>query len=64
MESIPIIDFTYLSTKNGRVPSRENWTSVAAELDKVLSTVGFAYIINHDIDQRKVYCVAEKTLRF
>lgn len=54
MEIIPIIDFTNLSTRNGRVPSRENWSAVAAELDKALSTIGFAYVINHDIDQNKV----------
>lgn len=54
MESIPVIDFLQLSTKNGRVPSRDNFLSVAAELDKALSTIGFAYVINHDIDHEKV----------
>lgn len=54
MESIPVIDFSQLSTKNGRVPTLENWTFVAGELDKALSTIGFAYVINHDVDQNKV----------
>jgi len=54
MDNIPIIDFTNLSTRNGRVPTREDWICVAAELDKALSSIGFAYVINHDIDQRKV----------
>lgn len=54
METIPVIDFIQISTKNGRVPSRENWSFVAGELDKALSTIGFAYVINHDVDQRKV----------
>lgn len=49
-----MLDFQLISTKNGRVPSREDWTSVADELDKALSTIGFAYVINHDIDQVKV----------
>lgn len=54
METIPIIDFNLISTKNGRIPSRDDWTLVASELDKALSTIGFAYVINHDIDQIKV----------
>lgn len=54
METIPVIDFHQLSTQNGRVPSQENWKFVAAELDKALSTIGFAYVINHDVDQIKV----------
>lgn len=56
METIPVIDLRELSTKTGRVPSRENWSLVAGELGKALSTIGFAYVINHDVDPTKV-CV-------
>lgn len=64
MEFIPVIDFTNLSTKNERVPSLENWRSVAAELDRALSTIGFAYIINHDVDQGKVYRIRKKLILY
>lgn len=62
METIPVLDFKPISTKDGRVPSREDWTHVAGELDRALSTIGFAYVINHDIDQVKV-CVIKEKLR-
>jgi len=52
--TIPVLDFKPISTKNGRTPSREDWALVAGELGEALSTIGFAYVINHDIDQVKV----------
>lgn len=64
METIPVIDFKPISTKDGRVPSREDWTLVAGELDRALSTIGFAYVINHDIDQVKISKAFERSKCF
>ncbi|XP_037035049.1 UPF0676 protein C1494.01-like isoform X2 [Bradysia coprophila] len=64
METIPVLDFNRISTKNGRRPSREDWTFVAGELDKALSTIGFAYVINHDIDQVKISKAFERSKCF
>lgn len=63
METIPVIDFAQISTRNGRIPSRNDWLFVASELDKALSTIGFAYVINHDVDQSKV-CESKRIREF
>ncbi|XP_037050744.1 UPF0676 protein C1494.01-like [Bradysia coprophila] len=64
METIPLLDFKLISTKNGRVPSRDDWKFVADELDRALSTIGFAYVINHDIDHVKISEAFETSKHF
>ncbi|KAJ6621916.1 UPF0676 protein [Pseudolycoriella hygida] len=64
MDVIPIVDFVKLSTQNGRTPSREDWISVAAEVDKALSSIGFVYLINHDIDEVKISRAFETSKQF
>ncbi|XP_037035053.1 UPF0676 protein C1494.01-like [Bradysia coprophila] len=64
METIPVLDFTRISTKDGRVPSREDLIFIASELGKALSTIGFAYVINHGIDQVKISKAFERSKYF
>ena len=54
MDCIPVVDFSPISTKNGRVPSEVDWELVAKEIDRVLTGIGFVYIKNHGIPQEKV----------
>jgi isopenicillin N synthase-like dioxygenase len=62
MDRIPVVDFGPLSTDNGRVPAEADWGLVSQEIDRVLTDIGFVYLKNHGVSQKKastLYTIAK-----